>query len=72
MFASLIYENQFKPVHHLAKQETVLPSKKVDPYPILAVSGNDQFSIPVDDIKEKIISKPLDSFSFEVVKIFQN
>ena len=49
----------------------LLPPQKDDCHPILADFGNDQFSFRNID-KENIISKPVNSSSFEAVKPFQS
>ena len=57
------------PVHNLVKHENVLPSQKDDFHPILAESGNDQFSVPINEMGENIIRRPLHSLSFETVNL---
>ena len=63
--------NQIHAVHYLVKHDAVQPSQKDDCHPILVDYGNDQFSIRINDNGENVIVKPLDSFSFEAVKPFQ-
>ena len=70
-FAVMNQTNQIYPVHYLVKHEAVQPSQKDDCHPILADYGNDQFSIRINDKGEHVIIKPLDSFSFKAVKLFQ-
>ena len=70
-FATLTHDNQIKPVNYLIKHKTVLPPQKDHCYLILADFRNEQISILIRDKGENIITKPLDSISFEAIKPFQ-
>ena len=70
-FAVMNQANQIHHVHYLVKHETVQPLQKDDCHPILADYGNDQLSVRINNKGEDVIVKPLDSFSFKAVKLFQ-
>ena len=70
--ATLMRDNQSKPVHYLVKHETVLNSQKVDCHSILADFRNDQLYLCTNNKRENIIIKPLDSVSFEAAKPLKN
>ena len=66
------YKNgTLKPVHYLIKFEEILPHQKHDSHPILAGYGTDQFSIRINDKRNDIVVKPLQSFSFIPTTLFQ-
>ena len=58
---------KLKPVHNFFKNESVLPSLKIDCHPGLAQFGNEQFPTRDDNKGEKNVIKSLDSFSFDAV-----
>ena len=62
---ALLQDNTLKPVHYLIKHEEILPHQKHDSHPILADYGTDQFSIRINDKRNDIVVKPLQSFSFK-------
>ena len=55
----------------LKKHEEILPHQKHDSHPILADYGTDQFSIRINDKRNDIVVKPLQSFSFKSITPFQ-
>ena len=59
---SIMKDNQFKPVHYFVKHEEVKYNQKNDCHPILADYDDDQFSICINNKREDIHIKPLDSF----------
>ena len=69
---AVLQNNQITPVHYLIKHEEVLPHQKHDSHPILADYGTDQFSLRINDKGNDIITKPLNSFSFKAVALFQS
>ena len=68
---ALLQDNTLKPVHYLIKHEEILPHQKHDSHPILADYGTDQFSIRINDKRNDIVVKPLQSFSFKSITPFQ-
>ena len=66
-----LQDSALKPVHYLIKHEEVLPHQKHDSHPILAGYGTDQFSIRIKDKGNDTIVKPLHSFSYKSVILFQ-
>ena len=60
-----------KPVHYLNEHEDPLPRQKHNSHPILADYGTDQVSIRIINKGNDIVVKPLNSFSFEAVTLFQ-
>ena len=68
---ALLLDNTLKPVHYLIKHEEILPHQKHDSHPILADYGTDQFSIRINDKRNDIVVKPLQSFSFKSITPFQ-
>ena len=68
---ALLQDNTLKPVHYLIKPEEVLPHQKNISQPILDNYGTDQFSIRMNDKRNDIIVKPLNSFSFKSLTPFQ-
>ena len=68
---ALLQNGTLEPVHYLIKHEEILPHQKHDSHPILAEYGTDQFSIRINDKGNYIIVKPLQSFSFKFITIFQ-
>ena len=68
---ALLQDNTLKPVHYLIKHEEVLPHQKHDSHQILADYGTDQFSIRINDKRNDIVVKPLQSFSFKSITPFQ-
>ena len=68
---ALLQDNTLKPVHYLIKHEEILPHQKHDSHPILADYGTDQFSIRINDKGNDIVVKPLQSFSFKSITLFQ-
>ena len=68
---TLTFEYQIKLAQYSVEQETIPPSQKEDCRPILVHFENYHLSNFIDDEKEKILSKPLDSFSFEAVEPVQ-
>ena len=69
---ALLQDNTLKPVHYLIKHEEILPHQKHDSHPILADYGTDQFSIRINDKGNDIVVKPLQSFSFKSITLFQS
>ena len=67
---ALLQDNTLKPVHYLIKHEEILPHQKHDSHPILDY-GTDQFSIRINDKRNDIVVKPLQSFSFKSITPFQ-
>ena len=55
----------------LPKHENVVPSQKDNCHSVLAEFGIDKFFNRTKDEDENILSKPLDSFSFEPIRPFQ-
>ena len=68
---AILQNDKLKPVHYLIKHEEILPHQKHDSHPILADYGTDQFSIRINDKGNDIFIKPLQSFSFTSVTLFQ-
>ena len=68
---AILQNNTLKPVHYLIKYEEVLPHQKHDFHPILVDYGTDQFSIRINDKRNVIVVKPLNSFSFKSITPFQ-
>ena len=68
---AILQNDTLKPVHYLIKHEEILPHQKHDSHPILADYGTDQFSIRINDKRNDIVVKPLQSFSFKSVTSFQ-
>ena len=68
---ALLQDNTLKPVHYLIKHEEILPHQKHDSHPILADYGTDQFSIRINDKRNDIVVKLLQSFSFNSITPFQ-
>ena len=68
---AMLQDNTLKPVQYLSKHEDVLPHRKHDSHPILAVFGTNQFSIRINDQGNDNIVKPLKSCSFISVTPFQ-
>ena len=68
---ALLQNGTLKPVHYLIKHEEILPHQKHDSHPILADYGTDQFSIRINDKRNDIIVKPLQSFSLKSITPFQ-
>ena len=68
---ALLQDNTLKPVHYLIKHEEILPHQKHDTHPILADYGTDQFSYRINDKGNDIVVKPLQSFSFKSITLFQ-
>ena len=68
---ALLQNGTLKPVHYLIKQEEILPHQKHDSHPILADYDTDQFYIRINDKGNDIVVKPLHSFSFKSVTLFQ-
>ena len=69
---SIMKDNQLKPVHYLVKHEEIKYNQKNDCHPILADYGEDQFSIRINNKREDIRIKPLDSFSFQSTVPFES
>ena len=68
---ALLQNGTLKPVHYFIKPEEILPHQKHDSHPILADYGTDQFSIRINDKRNDIVVKPLQSFSFKSITPFQ-
>ena len=68
---ALLQNGTLKPVHYLIKHEDMLPHQKHDSHPILTDYGTDQISIRINDKRNDIIVKPLQSFSFKSITPFQ-
>ena len=68
---ALLQDNTLKPVHYLIRHEEIVPYQKHDSHPILADYGTDQFSIRINDKGNDIVVKPLQSFSFKSITLFQ-
>ena len=68
---SIMKDNQPKPVHYLVKHEEIKYNQKNDCHPILADYGDDQFSIRINNKKEDIHMKPLESFFFKSIVPFE-
>ena len=68
---AVLQDSTLKPVHYLIKHEETLPHQKNDSHPMLADYGTDQFLIRINDIRNDIIVKPLNSFSFKSLTPFQ-
>ena len=69
---ALLQNGTLKRVHFLIKHAEILPHQKHDSHPILADYSTDQFSIRINDKGNDIVVKPLQSFSFKSVTLFQN
>ena len=59
---SILKDDQLKPIHNLVKHEDINYNQRNDCHPILADYGEDQFSIRMNNKREDIHIKPLDSF----------
>ena len=68
---ALLQDNTLKPVHYLIKHEEILPHQKHDSHPILADYSTDHISIRINDKGNDIVVKPLQSFSFKSITLFQ-
>ena len=69
---ALLQNGTLKPAHYLIKHEEILPHQKHDSHPItLADYETDQFSIRINDKGNDMFVKPLQSFSFKSVTLFQ-
>ena len=68
---ALFQNGTLKPVHYQIKHEEILLHQKLDSHPILADYGTDQLSIRNNDKGNDIVVKPLHSFSFKSVTLFQ-
>ena len=68
---ALLQDGTLKPVHYLTEHEEILPHQKHDSHPILADYGTDQFSIRINDKRNDLVVKPLQSFSFKSIPPFQ-
>ena len=69
---AILQNNTSTHVDYLIEHEERLPHQKHDSHPILADYGRDQFSICINDKRNDIIVKPLDSFSFKSTIPVQN
>ena len=68
---ALLQNGTLKPVHYLIKHEEILPHQKHDSHAILADYGTDKFSIRITDKLNDIVVKPLQSFLFKSITLFQ-
>ena len=69
---SILKDNQLKPVHYLVKHEKIKYIQKNYCHLILADFGDDQFSVRINNKGEDIHIKPLNSFSFQSIVLFDS
>ena len=69
--SAVLQNSTLKPVPYLINHQEIFPHQKNDSHPTLADYGSDQLSIRINDKGNDIILKPLNSFSFKFVSLFQ-